>query len=42
MRQLHDYDCALTGVMPMRVILATMIVVGGLAVAFIVVVPARV
>ncbi|WP_090418511.1 ATPase [Mycobacterium europaeum] len=41
MRQLHDYDCALTGVMPMRVILATMIVVGGLAVAFIVVVPAH-
>ncbi|WP_082972702.1 MULTISPECIES: ATPase [unclassified Mycobacterium] len=41
MCQLHDYDCALTGVMPMRVILATMIVVGGLAVAFIVVVPAH-
>ncbi|WP_176704277.1 ATPase [Mycobacterium malmoense] len=41
MRQLHDYDCALTGVMPMRVILATMMVVGGLAVAFIVVVPAH-
>ncbi len=40
MRQLHVYDCALTGVMPMRVILATMLVVGGLAVAFIVAVPA--
>ena len=41
MRQLHVYDCALTGVMPMRVILATMLVVGGLAVAFIAVVPAH-
>ena len=41
MRQLHVYDCALTGVMPMRVILATMLVVGGLAVALIVVVPAH-
>ncbi|MBI2696525.1 ATPase [Mycobacterium nebraskense] len=41
MRQLHDYDCALTGVIPMRVILATMVVVGGLAVALIVVAPAR-
>ena len=41
MRQLHVYDCALTGVMPMRVILATMLVVGGLAVAFIVAVPAH-
>ncbi len=40
MRQLHVYDCALTGVMPMRVILATMLAVGGLAVALIVVIPA--
>lgn len=39
MRQLHVYDCALTGVVPMRVILATMLVAGGLAVALIVVVP---
>jgi hypothetical protein len=39
MRQLHVYDCALTGVMPMRVILATMLVAGGLAVALVVVVP---
>ncbi len=39
MRQLHDYDCAPTGVMPMRVILATMLVVGGFAVALIAVVP---
>lgn len=41
MRELHDYDCALTGVMPMRVILATMVVVGGLGVALIVAVPAH-
>ena len=41
MRQLHVYDCALTGVMSMRVILATMLVAGGLAVALVVVVPAR-
>lgn len=41
MRQLHVYDCALAGVMPMRVILATMVVVGGLAVAFVGVVPAH-
>ncbi|HKI43052.1 MAG: hypothetical protein ACLQIK_16415 [Mycobacterium sp.] len=41
MRQLHVYDCALTGVMPMRVILATMLVAGGLAVALVVVIPAR-
>ncbi|ORA84545.1 ATPase [Mycobacterium malmoense] len=41
MRQLHVYDCALTGVMPMRVILATMLVVGGFAVALIVVAPAH-
>ncbi|MGO9385234.1 MAG: ATPase [Mycobacterium sp.] len=41
MRQLHVYDCALTGVMPMRVILATMVVFGGFAAALIVVVPAR-
>ncbi|HSS23312.1 MAG TPA: ATPase [Mycobacterium sp.] len=41
MRQLHGYDCALTGVMPMRVILATMLVAGGLAVALVVVVPAH-
>ena len=41
MRQLHVYDCALTGVMPMRLILATMLVVGGFAVALIVVVPAH-
>jgi hypothetical protein len=41
MRQLHVYDCALTEVMPMRVILATMLVAGGLAVALVVVVPAH-
>src|SRR5262249_27873277 len=41
MRKLHVYDCALTGVMPMRVILATMLVAGGLAVALVVVVPAH-
>jgi hypothetical protein len=41
MRQLHVYDCALMAVMPMRVILATMLVVGGVAVALIVVVPAQ-
>ncbi|OBG30194.1 ATPase [Mycobacterium sp. 852002-51057_SCH5723018] len=41
MRQLHVYDCAPTEVMPMRVILATILVVGGLAVALIVVVPAH-
>jgi hypothetical protein len=39
MRQLHVYDCAL--MMPMRVIVATMLVVGGFAVALIVVVPAQ-
>jgi hypothetical protein len=39
-RKLHIYDCALTGVMPMRVILAAMLAVGGFAVALIVVVPA--
>ncbi len=38
MCQLHVYDCALTGVMPVRVILATMVVVGGLAAASVVVV----
>ena len=41
MRQLHVYDCALTEVMPMRVILATMLVAGGLAVALVVVLPAH-
>ena len=41
MRQLHVYDCALIGVMPMRVILATMLVVGGFAVSLLVVVPAH-
>ena len=41
MRQLHVYDCALTGVIPMRVILATMLVVGGIAVALVVVVPVQ-
>jgi hypothetical protein len=41
MRQLHVYDCALTGVMPMRVILATILVAGGLAVALVLVVPAH-
>jgi hypothetical protein len=40
-RKLHIYDCALTGVMPMRVILAAMLAVGGFAVALIVVVPAH-
>jgi hypothetical protein len=39
MRQFHVYDCALTGVVPMRLILATMLVAGGFAVALIVVVP---
>ncbi|MCV7441565.1 ATPase [Mycobacterium paraense] len=41
MRQLHDYDCAPIGVMRMRAILATMLLVGGCAVALIVVVPAH-
>jgi hypothetical protein len=41
MRQLHVYDCALTEVIPMRVILATILVTGGLAVALVVVLPAR-
>ncbi|HUE32525.1 MAG TPA: ATPase [Mycobacterium sp.] len=41
MRKLHVYDCALTGVMPMRVILATMLVAGCLAVALVVVAPAH-
>ena len=41
MRQLHVYDCALTGVMPMRVILATILVAGGLVVALFVVAPAH-
>jgi hypothetical protein len=41
MRQLHVYDCALTGVIRMRVIVATLLVVGGFAVAVIVVAPAR-
>lgn len=41
MRQLHVYDCALTGVMPMRVILATIMVVGSFAVALTVAVPAQ-
>jgi hypothetical protein len=40
-RKLHIYDCALTGVMPMRVILAVMLALGGFAVALIVVVPAH-
>ncbi len=40
-RKLHIYDCALMGVMPMRVILAAMLAVGGFAVALIVVVPAH-
>jgi hypothetical protein len=40
-RKLHIYDCALTGVVPMRVILAAMLAVGGFAVALIVVVPAH-
>ena len=39
MRQLHAYDCALTGRVPMRVILVTLLVGGGFAVALIVVVP---
>src|SRR5208283_724804 len=41
MRQLHIYDCALTERVSMRVILATMLVAGGLAVALIVVIPAH-
>jgi len=41
MRQLHVYDCALTEVIPMRVILATILVAGGLAVALVVVLPAH-
>lgn len=41
MRQLHIYDCALTERWPMRVILARMLVVGGLVVALIVAVPAH-
>ncbi|WP_196771286.1 ATPase [Mycobacterium intracellulare] len=41
MRQLHIYDCALMDKLPLRVILATMLVAGSLAVALIVVVPAH-
>ncbi|MGB8386571.1 ATPase [Mycobacterium sp.] len=41
MRQLHVYDCFLTKVVPMRVMLATLLVAGGLAVALVVVVPVR-
>ncbi|MEB4207781.1 ATPase [Mycobacterium sp. 94-17] len=41
MRQLHIYDCALMDKLPMRVILATMLVAGTFAVALIVVVPAH-
>ncbi|ORW24679.1 ATPase [Mycobacterium palustre] len=41
MRQLHVYDCAPTEVMPMRVNLATILVVSGLAVALVVTVPAH-
>jgi hypothetical protein len=41
MRQLHAYDCALMGVMPMRAILATNLVIVGLAVVVIAVLPAR-
>jgi hypothetical protein len=40
MRQLHVYDCALMGMAPIRVIVATMLVAGGLAVALVIVVPA--
>jgi hypothetical protein len=40
MRQLHVYDCAPTGVVVVRVALATMLVAGGLVLAFVVVVPA--
>lgn len=41
MRQLHIYDCALMDKLPIRVILATMLVAGSFAVALIVVVPAH-
>lgn len=41
MRQLHIYDCALMDKLPLRVILATMLVAGSFAVALIVVVPAH-
>jgi hypothetical protein len=40
MRQLHIYDCAPTGRVPMRVILAAMLIAGGVVMALIVVVPA--
>jgi hypothetical protein len=41
MRQLHIYDCALMDKLPMRVILATMLVAGSFVVALIVVVPSH-
>lgn len=41
MRQLHIYDCALMDKLPMRVLLATMLVAGSFVVALIVVVPAH-
>jgi hypothetical protein len=40
MRQLHTYDCALMERVPMRVILAAMLVAGGVVSALIVIVPA--
>jgi hypothetical protein len=41
MRQLHIYDCALMDKLPLRMILATMLVAGSFAVALIVVIPAH-
>jgi hypothetical protein len=41
MRQLHVYDCALMGAVPMRVMLATMLVAGSLVIALLVVTPAQ-
>ena len=40
MRQLHVFDCAPTAVVVVRVALATMLVTGGLVLAFVVVLPA--
>jgi hypothetical protein len=40
MRQLHVYDCAPAGVVVVRVIVATMLVAGGLVVALVVAIPA--
>jgi hypothetical protein len=41
MRQLHIYDCALMDKLPARLILARMLVVGGFAIALVIVLPAH-